>query len=459
MSESPPVPAAPRFDTVVVVGGSVAGLLAAAALTPHSRRVVIVERDHLPHGAAARGGTPQATHSHGLLASGRTAMESLVPGLTDELIARGAVSGGDVGSVGAWWVGGGLITDCELGITGMAVSRLLLESVLRDRVRALPGVVVRDGVDVLGLTTGADRVAVTGVRVLRRRDGAGPQTLDADLVVDASGRLGHAASWFAQHGWQVPDEDVVAINLRSVTTRVSARPADLDGRHVAVVAATADLPRGGVAILQEDHSWTVTLFGYVDQQPPLEPEQLRAWARTAVSPVLADLLSDRPFVERPHAYRFPASRRRRFERLRHAPQGYVAIGDSLCSFDPAFGQGMSVAALEALALADEIARGEWQLEAGYHRRAATLVDGAWDVVVGADLQLAGVQGNRPRGHRVISSYVRRVQRAARRDPVVAAAFMRVVNLVERPASLMAPAVAVRVLGARVPAATRLHLER
>ncbi len=458
MSESPTVvstAAVPRLDTVVVVGGSVAGLLAAAALTPHSDRVVVVERDHLPHGATARGGTPQATHTHGLLASGRMAMESLVPGLTDELIARGAASDGDVGSSAAWWIGGGLITDCELGITGMAVSRLLLESALRDRVRALPGVVVRDGVDVLGLTTGADRADVTGVRVLSRRDGAHPEILDADLVVDASGRLGHAASWFAEHAWQVPDDDAVAVDLRSVTTRVPARPGDLDGRHVAVVAATADRPRGGVAVLQEDGNRTVTHYGYVDRQPPLEPDQLRAWARTVVSPVLADLLTDRPFVERPHAYRFPASRRRRFERLRRAPQGYVAIGDSLCSFDPAFGQGMSVAALEALALAEEVVRGGGQLEARYHRRASAVVDGAWDVLVGADLQIPGVKGNRPKGHRAISSYVRRVQRVARHDPVVAAAFLRVVNLVAPPASLMAPALAVRVLAPRRPGALPL----
>jgi 2-polyprenyl-6-methoxyphenol hydroxylase-like FAD-dependent oxidoreductase len=438
----------------VVVGGSVAGLLAAAALSPHSRRVLVVERDRLPDAVAPRAGTPHATHSHGLLSSGRAAMESLLPGLTAELVGRGAVSGADAGSIGAWWIGGGLIADCELGVSGMAVSRLLLESVLRERVRALPGVAVHDGVDVLGLTAGPDGDAVTGVRVLDRGDGARPRTLDADLVVDASGRLGRAGTWFPEHGWPVPEEDVVAIDLRYVTTRVPARPDDLGGRVVAVVAATADVPRGGVALRQEGGSWTVTLFGYVDQQPPLDPDRLRAWARTVGSPVLADLLADRP-LERPHAYRFTASRRRRFERLR-TPPGYVAIGDALCSFDPAFGQGMSVAALQAGALAEEVARGEGRLEARFHRRAAAVVDGPWVVTRGADLQLAGVRGRRPAGHRAISSYVRRVQRVARRDPVVAAAFMRVVNLAERPASLMTPAVAVRVFGARraVPAGAR-----
>ena len=433
-----------RFTTVVVIGGSVAGLLAAAALAPHARRVVVVDRDRLPDDVGPRSGTPHSTHSHGLLASGRLAMESLVPGLTADLVAHGAAADGDVGSSGSWWLGGGLIADCRVGLPGLAVSRLLLESVLRDRVRAVPGVQIRDRVDVLGLTA-AGR-AVTGVRILGRDDGSAAETIDADLVVDASGSLGHAASsWFPEHGWTAPAEDVVEIGVRYVTTRVPARPGDLDGGHVAVVAATPDVPRGGVAILQEDGVWTITLYGYVDQKPPLDPDALAAWAGTVVSPDLAGLLADRPLLERPRAYRFRASRRRRFERLPRPPRGYVAIGDAVCSFNPAFGQGMSVAALEARALAEEVARGPEQLESRYHRRAAGVVDGAWDVVVGADLDIGGVTGRRPRGHRAVSSYVRRAQRVARQDAVVAAALLRVVNLVEPPASLMAPAIARRVL--------------
>jgi 2-polyprenyl-6-methoxyphenol hydroxylase-like FAD-dependent oxidoreductase len=323
-------------------------------------------------------------------------------------------------------------------------------------VRALPNVLVRDGVDMLGLTAAADRRGVSGVRLLGRQDGAAAESLAADLVVDATGRSGRAAGWWTEHGWPPPVEDAVQIDLRYATVRLTARPGDLDGRLVAISGATPAVPRGGAAIRQEDGSWLVSLFGYAGQAPPVDEDGFRAYAGTLVSPDFATLLAGRTLLDRPHAFRFPACRRRRFERLTEPPAGFVAVGDAICSVDPAFGQGMSVAALAAVALGEEYGRDRPD-PARYHRRAAAIADRAWDVVVGADLQLPGVRGDRPAGHGAIAAYVRRVQRAARHDAVVAAAFMRVVNLLAPPSSLLTPPIAGRVLRPRrsAPAAGSL----
>lgn len=434
----------PRYDTVLVIGASIGGLLAAAAASRYADRVVLVDHDRLPDRPEPRPSTPQALHSHGLLGSGRRAMEELLPGFTDRMLGTGALSA-DIGTTGRWYVGGGLLADVELGLTGLAASRHAIEHALRELVRELPRTELHDEVDVVRLCGDAERV--TGA-VLRRR-GTDQETweLAADLVVDASGRAGRAARWLPALGATAPEEVRVAVGVRYVTLHVQAEEDDLDGRVVVVSAATPECPHVGVAIRQEDRTWTVTLAGYGDEPMPSDPDGLRSAAGRILAPEIATLLAGRDSLHEPVHYRFPDCRRRRFEAVA-LPLGYAPIGDAVCSFDPTFGQGMSVAALEAVALAEELGRGLEAVRRRYPRRAAGIVESAWAVVLGTVLDLPGVTGERPRGHRLIARYVGAVQRAARTDPAAARAFFEVMNLVVPPQSLMTPRVAVRALRPR-----------
>lgn len=437
----------PGLDTVVVLGGSIAGLLAAAASAAHARRVVVIERDPLSAHPARRPGTPQSVHVHGLLASGRAAMEQLVPGLTEDLVAQGALTG-DIGTSGPWWIGGRRVLSTPVGAEGLLVSRHLLEAYLRARVRDLPSVTVLDGTDVQALVSGRPG-AVTGVLVQDRTDPtAAPEDLDADLVVDATGRPGRASRWFADLGWTPPEEERVAIGVRYRTARVRHRDGDLDDARVVISAATPATPRAGAALRQEDGTWVVTVAGYLEHEPSADPDGLRAFAAGLVAPEIGVLL-DREPLDAPVAYRFPHGVRRRLEEV-DLPQRYAVLGDAISSVNPIFGQGMSVAALQAVALEKVLASVGAPEEVtarlpGYHRAAAECADRAWTLAVGADLQIAGVTGRRPRGHAAVSAYVRRAQRAAERDPVVARALMRVTALLDPPQALLRPEVAARVL--------------
>lgn len=441
-----------RIGTVAVLGGSVAGLLAAAAVSPHAVRVVVIDRDELPEEPGPRPGTPQVRHTHGLLASGRAAIELLLPGTTEDLEAQGAVASGDMGSSGRWYIGGGLITDSEVGAQGLAVSRPLLEAYLRVRVRDLPNVTVLDRTDVLGFRSDHARVA-NAVRLRDLTDEAAQEEiLPADLVIDATGRPGRATRWFAEHGWPVPPEDKVVVGVRYATTHLRHDPADVDGRAGVISGATPEVPRAAAAIRQEDGTWILTLAGYAEQGPPLEPDGFRAFAHTVVAPEIGDLVDAHELIGGIAHYRFPHCVRRRIKDVR-LPERYAVIGDAICSFDPTFGQGMSVAALEAVALGhclEALRPGRLEVAlATYHGRADEYVDAAWTLVVGAAVDIVRLTEERPRGHTLVSAYVRAVQRAARDDREVALALMRVVNLLAPPQTLFRPAIARRVARATV----------
>jgi 2-polyprenyl-6-methoxyphenol hydroxylase-like FAD-dependent oxidoreductase len=429
------------LGTVVVAGGSIAGLLSAAALAETADRVVVLERDPVSDTCVGRPGTPQAIHTHGLLPSGRDAMEGLLPGFTGDLVAAGGLSEGDAGQTGRWWIGGGLVAECEIGGAGVAVSRVLLEHTLRTRLAALPRVELRSGVEVAGLTGTASRV--TGV-VVRQRGGDGTEVeMTADLVVDATGRSGRASRWLPAIGAAAPAEERVLVGVRYVTTHVTAQPSDLGGQAFVISAATPTVPRGAVAIRQEDATWTVTLFAY-GEESPLDADGLRQAAARIVSPDVAELLRDREPLHDPDEYRFPDCRRRRFDRL-DLPLGYAAVGDAVCSLDPTFGQGMSLAALEARALRRAATSGPVAVRDRYPREVSRIVDTAWTLVRDADLALPGVSAAERPSPALIGWYVRRLQRVARHDRVVAAALLRVTSLFARPESLMTVPVAWRVL--------------
>lgn len=424
----------------VVIGGSMAGLLAARVLADHFDRVTLLERDVLPEGAAQRRGVPQGQHTHGLLAGGRQVLDRLFPGFSRELVARGALTGDIVRDV-RWFFEGAPLARPASGMEGLMATRPLLESGVRGRVRAIPNVVVRDGCQVAEPVACATRDRVTGVTL------ATGDVIDADLVVDATGRGSHAPEWLRTHGYDAAAEERVEIGL-GYTTRFFRR----DRRHLhgdfgTVVPPTPDGKRGGVMVAQEGDRWTVTLIAHFVPPAPADLAGFLAFARTLPSPDIHDVISRAEPLGGAVTSRFPASIRRRYERLTRFPEGYVVIGDGICSFNPIYGQGMSVAALEALALGDIVAAGTHAVGRRFFRRAAPIIDTPWTTAVGSDLRMPETVGPRSRVGALVNAYVARLHVAAHTDAALALTFMRVANLLAPPSDLLKPATAWRVLRA------------
>jgi 2-polyprenyl-6-methoxyphenol hydroxylase-like FAD-dependent oxidoreductase len=442
----------------VVMGGSMAGLLAARVLADRYAEVLVLDRDDLAAVTGPRRGVPQARHIHALLPRGREILERLFPGLTAELRADGA-AGGDLLGNARLHLGGHRFVRAESQLPALSLSRPFLEDRVRHRVRRRDDVVFPGPCDVVGITTSADRRRVSGVRILRRIDGSAAEMVEADLVIDALGRGSRTPVWLEGLGFTPPPEDRLEVDL-GYATRTYRLPPSALGRDWGVLQGqTATRPRGGALSRIEGDRWIVTLFGYRDDHPPRDDEGFLAFARSLAVADLHDALQEGTPLDDAVGFRFPADVRRRYERVDHPPEGLLPFGDSICNLNPIYGQGMTVAALEALALRDHLDATPRRSPARWMRDVAAILDPPWDMVVGGDLAIPTVEGPRSLQVRVLGRYMARLHAGASVDPDLAIAFARVLSLVDPPTTLLRPRIAARVLAhgrspARAPAPRR-----
>lgn len=442
----------------LVLGASIGGLLAARVLADYYSTVTLVERDHLPPAGEPRKGVPQGRHAHGLHARGSAVLEQLFPGFTKEIAARGGMVL-DISRDFRWYANGGFHQPMTSGLEGLLVSRPLLEAGLLARVRALPNVQMLEGYDILGLVASEDRHRITGVRVARRADDT-EQTLAADMVVDATGRGSRSPAWLAELGYAQPAEEQVRMDLGYASREYRRRPDQLPGLRGFAIAGSPPDGRNGVVLAQEGERWSVTLGGYNGDFAPLDSEGFLEFAKGLPTPAMYQLLKDAEPLTDPVPYRFRANQRRRYDRLERFPEGYLVFGDAICSFNPVYAQGMTVAANEALVLQSCLATGEARLAQRFFKEINPVLDGPWQVAVGNDLQLPHVEGKRTGMDRFMNWYIGKLHIAAHSDPEVSVAFLRVVNMIAPPTDILNPRMLMKIVRGnsvrRLPATLKIH---
>ncbi|MBA2810336.1 FAD-dependent monooxygenase [Streptomyces sp. KM273126] len=448
MSEPADVPgstAPSELRRAIVIGGGLAGLLSAAALRPYAD-VTVIERDLLPEGPASRRGVPQARHAHLLWSGGVRAMEELLPGVTDAWLAAGArriplptglVSLSAQGWVRRW-------PEMEFMI---ACSRDLLESVIRAEVVRQSRITVVQGTELLGLEGGASRV--TGVRI-RSADGE-ERVLAADLVVDASGRGSRATMWLDALG--VPPAPLGEVDSGLVyASRVFRAPAGTEEFPVVNVQPDAGRPVPGQSatlVPIEGGRWLVTVSGTRGGQPTASAEEFEAFARNLRHPVVGELLADAEPLTEVVVTRSTVNRRRFYEKVSAWPEGFVAIGDSVATYNPLYGHGMSVAAQSALVLRERVAAHGLmapRLARRVQRAVAGPVSMAWQLATETDIRYPEAVGEQPGlVQRMFTRYVNRLLRTATGRPLVFRAFLGVMTLSKPPGALLAPEVLLAVV--------------
>ncbi|WP_435097294.1 NAD(P)/FAD-dependent oxidoreductase [Halarchaeum sp. P4] len=423
----------PVGEHAVVLGGSIAGLCAARVLADAYDSVTVVERDVLPDEPVVRDGAPQTRQPHILLEAGRATVEDLFPGFCETVLARGGLLV-DAARDLSMYREGGFVAAAETRLSLYCATRPLFEQVARERVRALDDVTVRDGTQWLDYRTNAAGDAVTGVDV-QTPDGE-HETLAADLVMDATGRTSRTPSWLEERGDEAPAVETVSVDVSYATIRVERPP---DDRRVLFASPGAPRTRGGVAIPVEGGAWVVTLQGMHGDEAPTDPEAFVAFAESLPVPELGRIVREHEWrTNEAVGYPFPSSRRYHYEDLDALPDGLLVTGDALASFNPVYGHGMSVAALDALHLHHALAAGTDALAPRFFERAADTVDVVWRLAVGPDFEYAQTTGPKPLGTDVFNRYIARLTRKAHDDPVLAETLARVFLLEESPATLFAP---------------------
>ena len=445
--------AVPRRRHAVVVGGSLAGMLAARVLSDHFDRVTLMERDRFPETPAARKGLPQGRHAHGLMARGRRVLERFLPGLTGGLAQAGAEPLDWTQDV-AWMSPYGWYVRFPGKLLLLAFTRDLIDWGVRRRVAALPNVRIQQGSDVAGLIRGpGDGARVAGVRLRSRTADAevdrGGAELAADLVVVADGRNSRLPEWLTALSYEPPEETVVN-SFQGYASRLYRPPAEFasDWKGLYIQQAPPGDPRGGLVIPVEGGRWLVSLVGGDGDYPPTDEAGFLAFARSLRSPALYEAIAAAEPLTPIAGQRATENRLRHYDRLGRFPDGVVALGDAVGAFNPVYGQGMTAAALGAEVL------DRWLRDGSRHRgpsrgrvfqrRLARATADAWRLAAGADYRFRTTEGP-PQGRvaRLTGCYLAGVMRAATRQPRVRRRLEEVLHMLRPPSALFGPGVLAR----------------
>nr|WP_232000820.1 2-polyprenyl-6-methoxyphenol hydroxylase-like oxidoreductase [Mycobacterium kyorinense] len=416
-----------------------AGLLAARAVAEFYEKVTVVERDILPSDAADRRGVPQGRHLHALLARGAQVLDELFPEILDELITDGGsyFDGSDLSKLHYSVGGHRMVSAGSAEATAVYLaSRPFLEHHVRRRVRATTNVRLLEGHDVVELMARPDCTRVTGARIVDRRSRQ-ESILSADLVVDATGRGSRTPMWLESLGYARPVEDRVVVHLAYSSQRLQMRPGALHELGV-LIGVVPGRPAGLGLISCENDTWLLTVMGMAGKVPPRELSAMCAFAEGFAPEHVLDAVRNAYPIGDVVGHRVPSSQWRRYDKLRRFPKGLLVIGDAICSFNPIYGQGMTVAALEALALRGCLCTGTSDLAWRFFRASARPIRQAWQLAAGGDLALPEIEGERSRVTRLFNGYVDRVLTAAEFDTAVLNQFTKVTSLVDPPNRLLRP---------------------
>ena len=430
-----------RHGHAVVLGGGFAGLVTAGALSEFYARVTVVERDPAPVRGEFRRGAPQGRHAHNLLPGGARATAEIFPGILAEMAANGAVLA-DVLVGYRFHLAGKELPQVPIGAEAVQATQPFYEHHLRWRLLGRDGVRLLPGADIVGLVADEARARITGVRIIRNEPGSSEETLPADLVVDAMGRSGRTPAWLEELGYERPEEDRVTVDVAYASRMIRLTPDGAERAGHLVGGDITGMPRSILLLAVEGGRHLLTLTGSgPENRPPTDERGFTDFLATAAPPdVYQSVLAAEP-LGAIASYRFPAAVWRHYERLRRFPDGLLVTGDAVCGLNPLNAQGLSVAALEAVALRRCLARGRHDLSGRFFPAAARIVAGPWQLIASADPSTAG----RNPAARLQAAVMSRVTTAATRDGTVAAQLGRVMSLLDPPSSLLRPNVLWHVL--------------
>lgn len=436
----------------IVIGGSIAGMLAARVLANYFEQVTIVERDSLPTKPASRIGVSQSTHAHLLLTQGHRILKDLFEGIGDQLVDQGAIE--------IDW-----LSDCPIlfpfgwaprfpsKIESITCSRNLLEFVIRQQLNSLQNVHWLCSCTVTELIPDSRPSVIRGVKV---KDTQGQYTtLSGQLIVDASGRNSSAPHWLNHIGYPSPSETIIDSGL-GYASRYYRRPVDFseDWKNLYVMAKAPDYPHLGTIFQVEGNRWLVTVMGINRNYPPTDNAGFLDFTRQLRSPIIFETIKNAEPLSVISSYRGTANRQRHFEAMTKSPENFIGFGDSVCAFNPIYGQGMTVAAQSTKILDQRLQKywdgGRKSLGTGFsrsfHQQLASVVRIPWLMATGEDLRWPQTTGPQPDLiTKIIQRYFDQIIQLNSEQSDVYQAFLEVIHMLKPPHTLFQPKIMMNVI--------------
>lgn len=428
-------------NRAAIVGGSVAGLCVARVLADCFQEVIIVDRDQFSEQAACRTGVPQDAHPHVIHGAARTALSRIFPSFRDDLRSAGAVPI-DAMTEFDLYQGGGRLADGSRSMPMESMSRPLFESILRNRVTDVPSISIRPNCHFVDYELDPSEQDITGVVV--KEEQSAEEIIQTDLVVDATGRMSRTSRWLHEHHFPTPETAEVTVDLSYSSTTIERPREDLRAVWAPV---SPPRKRGGGMLPIEGNQWQVNLHGIHDTDPPTDWSAYREFASSLPVDSVEMILDEyADGTETIHNYPFTASRRFYYEKLNRFPGRLVVIGDALASFNPIYGQGISLAAVESLLLHQTLLDGGIRkIGRRFFARSQPLVSTAWRMATGTDHQYSETSGPKPFGVGVQWWFFKRLINKSHNNSELSESLTKVLMLDEKPSTLFRPRVIWRLL--------------
>jgi 2-polyprenyl-6-methoxyphenol hydroxylase-like FAD-dependent oxidoreductase len=428
-------------DKAIIIGGGISGKLAARVLSDVYKEVIILERDSEQERPSSRKGAPQGEHLHALLHAGEYGLEELFPGITEKFYDNGAVKINSTMDL-AWYHHGAWRIRYDGGYSTTLQTRPHLEWHIEQYLKRIPNVVFHYNQVVQDFLYNETENHIIGVLL---KDGS----LTADIVVDASGVSSLTTKWLHKRGTYIPEEKV-EINLSYMSKQFQlAENDERDWRIKMVYPNPPEEKIGGTISKVEGNRYIVTIMGYhnsVSEKEVLIDDSgfIKLSKKLPKQDIYQEIEHAIPLTKTSF-YRIPHIVWRRFDKMK-LPNGLLLIGDTICRIDPVFGQGMSIAIVEALALQKLFQTGARQkVSAAFHKKAAQIISPIWNMVLAEDFRYPNTRGKKPYGLSIQQWYAKNIVLLSAQNQDVYNAFVKVMNLVQPITSLMKPSIMKRVL--------------
>ncbi|WP_369899936.1 glutamate synthase [Bacillus manliponensis] len=416
-------------NKAIVIGGSIAGKLAAKALSDFFKEVVILEAGEQRKEESARKQVPQSNHIHVLLATGAEELEKLFPNIKNELIELGSITSNVTQDI-KWYHFGELKHRFKGDINIIQQSRLMLEQHIQYRTEAISNIIIQNGKVVEKLILDNQRIKVCGITVKCLETGI-QENMYADLVVDASGFHSKNISWLQEHKINVK-EAKVKIDL-SYSTRMFRLKENycIDGKVIYVTPKLPEIPYGAIIQKLEKNKYFLTYIGYANERLPQNEEGFYDFSKKIALPDILEFLQNAEAISDISMYKVPYQVRKQFEKTKNVPAGFLVIGDAHTRFDPIYGQGMTIAAMEAMELRrclQQLNKIDKKFTQIFYASIAKIVDIPWEMTTTEIFRHPELRGDLSVKQKIQQWYTKKVYEVAATNEEVYSRLAKVIHL-------------------------------